>query len=136
MKIAIMQPYLFPYLGYFMLINAVDRFIFYDDVTYIKQGWINRNYLNYNGEKTRFTLPLVKASTNSLIKDVCIDAPSVQWWLNKKQKGFKQHYASAPYFDVVLPIFERIGTFGSGDSTTSTKKYSQLMRIGSGAAAK
>jgi hypothetical protein len=44
-KLAIMQPYLFPYLGYFQLVAAVDKFVFYDDVNYIKNGWINRNRL-------------------------------------------------------------------------------------------
>ena len=44
-SIAVMQPYIFPYLGYFQLINAVDEFVFYDDVNFIKQGWINRNQI-------------------------------------------------------------------------------------------
>ena len=43
MKVAIMQPYLFPYIGYFQLIAAVDKFVVYDDVNFIKGGWINRN---------------------------------------------------------------------------------------------
>ena len=48
MVIAIMQPYFFPYLGYFELINTVDRFVFYDDVNFIKKGWVNRNNLLMN----------------------------------------------------------------------------------------
>ena len=44
-KIAIMQPYLFPYVGYFQLVKSVDTFVFYDDVAYVKGGWINRNYI-------------------------------------------------------------------------------------------
>ena len=46
-----MQPYFFPYIGYFQLINAVDKFVFYDDVNYIKSGWINRNNVLQKGEK-------------------------------------------------------------------------------------
>ena len=46
MKVAIMQPYFMPYIGYFQLINAVDKFIIYDDVNYINRGWINRNSKN------------------------------------------------------------------------------------------
>ena len=43
MKLGIMQPYFFPYIGYFQLINAVDEFLVYDNVNFIKKGWINRN---------------------------------------------------------------------------------------------
>ncbi len=50
MKLAIMQPYFFPYIGYWQLIHAVDRFVIYDDVNYIKGGWINRNRILINGE--------------------------------------------------------------------------------------
>ena len=56
MRLAIMQPYLFPYLGYFQLINSVDTFVIYDDVNYIKGGWINRN-TPY--EKVKFLVDLV-----------------------------------------------------------------------------
>ncbi|EES4554759.1 WbqC family protein, partial [Escherichia coli] len=49
MKLAIMQPYLFPYLGYYQLMSSVDKFIIYDDVSYIKNGWINRNRILVNG---------------------------------------------------------------------------------------
>ena len=45
MKLAIMQPYFMPYLGYFQAIAAVDKYVVYDDVQYIKGGWINRNNL-------------------------------------------------------------------------------------------
>ncbi len=43
MKLGVMQPYFFPYIGYWQLINAVDKYVIYDDVNYIKGGWINRN---------------------------------------------------------------------------------------------
>ena len=49
MKIAIMQPYVFPYMGYFQLYNSVDLFISLEDVNYIKRGWINRNKIMVNG---------------------------------------------------------------------------------------
>ncbi|EEV6752792.1 TPA: WbqC family protein, partial [Escherichia coli] len=53
--IAIMQPYLFPYLGYFQLITASDTFVLFDDVNYIKKGYINRNNILLNGSAYRFT---------------------------------------------------------------------------------
>ena len=55
MKLAIMQPYFFPYIGYWQLINAVDTFVIYDDVTWIKSGWINRNYILQKYEKKLIT---------------------------------------------------------------------------------
>ena len=62
MKLAIMQPYFMPYIGYFQLINSVDKFIFYDDVTFIKQGWINRNQILINNKASLFSIPLSNAS--------------------------------------------------------------------------
>ena len=57
-----MQPYFFPYLGYFQLINAVDSFIIYDNIKYVKGSWINRNRLMNNGNISYFTVPIKKAS--------------------------------------------------------------------------
>ena len=57
MKTAIMQPYIFPYLGYFQLVNCVDTFVFYDDVNFIKRGWINRNKILINGKEVLLSFP-------------------------------------------------------------------------------
>ena len=65
-----MQPYLFPYVGYFQLINAVDKFVIYDDVNYIQRGWINRNNILVNGSGHLFTIPLKDASQNRLINEI------------------------------------------------------------------
>ena len=73
MKIAVMQPYFAPYLGYFQLIKEVDTFIFYDDVNYIKSGWVNRNYLNINGENKLFTIPLKGSSSFRKINEIEVD---------------------------------------------------------------
>jgi hypothetical protein len=62
MKLAILQPYFFPYIGYWQLIHAVDCFVIYDDVNYIKGGWINRNRLLINGVPTYITAPLHHSS--------------------------------------------------------------------------
>ena len=69
-KIAIMQPYFFPYIGYFQLINAVDIFVFYDDVNFIKKGWVNRNNVLVNGQAKLITVPLEGASQNLLINQI------------------------------------------------------------------
>jgi hypothetical protein len=62
MKVGIMQPYFFPYIGYFQLINAVDKFVVYDNIEYTKKGWINRNRILVNGTDSYITLPLKKDS--------------------------------------------------------------------------
>lgn len=72
MKTVIMQPYLFPYLGYWQMIAAADTFVLFDDVNYIKRGWINRNNILLNNSVHLFTLPLVKASQNKLINEINI----------------------------------------------------------------
>ena len=61
-KVAIMQPYLFPYIGYFQLIHSSDEFIIYDNIEYTKKGWINRNRILSDGSPQIFTIPLKKDS--------------------------------------------------------------------------
>ena len=70
MKLAIMQPYFFPYIGYFQLVGAVDRFIFYDDVNFIKRGWINRTNVLTKEGKQLLSISLVKSSQNKLINEI------------------------------------------------------------------
>jgi hypothetical protein len=102
MKLAIMQPYLFPYLGYFHLIRAVDAFVLYDDVNFIKGGWINRNFILANGDKQLITLPLQGASPNKLIDQVEIGGQ------HKILQSIRHSYGKAPHFDAVYPILEDI----------------------------
>ena len=103
MKLAIMQPYFFPYLGYFQLIHAVDTFVVYDDVNFIKGGWINRNYILSHGQKVRITLQLLGASPNRLINQI-----SVAENRGKLLRTLQQNYARAPYLADVLPMLEEI----------------------------
>lgn len=106
MKIAIMQPYIFPYIGYFQLINAVDKFIFYDDVNYIKRGWINRNQILINGEAKLFTIPLIKASQNKLIKEINIGLN--EKWTKQFLSTLEFNYKKAPYFKETFELVERV----------------------------
>jgi hypothetical protein len=101
MKLAIMQPYFFPYLGYFQLINAVDLFVVYDDVTYIKQGWINRNYILVDGKRLLMTLRLDGASSFKLINQVRVGSNAT-----KLIKTISQAYSKAPYFEDIFPIID------------------------------
>ncbi|MBP6385546.1 MAG: WbqC family protein [Pseudarcicella sp.] len=106
MKIAIMQPYIFPYIGYFQLINAVDKFIVYDDVSFINKGWINRNKILVNGQENTFTIPLIEASQNKLINTIAIQKKEL--WLPKLLKTIEQSYKKSPQFEEIFPIIQSI----------------------------
>jgi hypothetical protein len=99
MKIAIMQPYLFPYIGYWQLIHSVDVFVIYDDVNYIVRGWINRNNILEHGSKKLFTLETHGASQNKLINQVSVGENT-----GKLMKTLHQNYKKAPYFDPVIRL--------------------------------
>ena len=78
MKLGIMQPYFFPYIGYWQLMNAVDRYVIYDDVNFIKGGWINRNRILMGSEVKYFNLPMQGASPFKKINEVGVQPPE-QW---------------------------------------------------------
>ncbi len=104
MKVAIMQPYFFPYIGYFQLINTVDKFIIYDDVNFINKGWINRNNVLVNGNSKLITIPLKDASQNKLINEVFV--LNNQKETNKILKTIELSYKKAPFFDTVYSIIQ------------------------------
>jgi hypothetical protein len=109
MQIAIMQPYFLPYLGYFQLMAAVDKFVVLDDVNFINKGWINRNRLLLNGRAHTFTVPLKGASQNRRICDIdLVDEP---FWREKLLKTIRQAYAKAPCFDEMFSLIEHIVNF-------------------------
>jgi hypothetical protein len=93
MRLGIMQPYYLPYLGYFQLMKEVDTFVYYDDVTYIKQGWINRNNISLGGADYRFTLELKGASSYKRINEIEVGGNR-----EKLFKTFLQAYSKSPYF--------------------------------------
>ncbi|TAN68260.1 MAG: hypothetical protein EPN17_09500 [Methylobacter sp.] len=106
MKIAIMQPYLFPYIGYFQLLNAVDKFVFYDDVSFIKQGWINRNRLLISGVPRYFTIPISRASATKEIKDILISKKLR--WQNKLSNTLYHSYSKAAYYPRINCLFNDV----------------------------
>jgi WbqC-like protein family len=109
MKIAIMQPYLFPYIGYLQLISSVDRFVVYDDVNFIKQGWINRNRILLNGKDSVFSVPLKNASSFVPINKTGLNEQLYPGWKDKFFKTLSQAYAKAPCFseinEMVIKVF-------------------------------
>ena len=103
-SIAVMQPYIFPYLGYFQLIASVDKFVFYDDVNFIKKGWINRNRILVNGSDYTFTVPLQKMSQNNLIFETYIKNEVYNDWKNKFLQTVELNYKKAPEFPKVYSM--------------------------------
>lgn len=105
MKLAIMQPYFLPYIGYFQLVNAADEFVVYDNIKYTKKGWINRNRLLQNGSDTIFSLPIRKDSDHLHIVQREL-APD----FNRKKllNQFHGAYGKAPYSKPVMELLEHI----------------------------
>lgn len=103
MKIGIMQPYFLPYIGYYQLIKSVDTFIFYDDVAYIKQGWINRNRILLDGQDYLFIMQLNKASQNKKINAIEIGNNRMNLLMT-----FTFAYRKAPFFKNVEPLLHSI----------------------------
>lgn len=106
MKLAIMQPYLFPYVGYFQLARLVDRFIFYDDVNFMKGGWINRNRLLIAGRTSWFTLPLQGASPYCKINEIRVQPGDT--WRRKLLASVRHSYSKAPYFEPTYALLARV----------------------------
>lgn len=100
-----MQPYFFPYIGYFQLIAAVDMFIMYDNIQYTKKGWINRNRILQNGKDKIFTLPLKKDS-NYL--EICKRELAPNFNRNKLLNQIKGAYQRTSYFTQTFSLIEQI----------------------------
>ena len=109
-KVAIMQPYFLPYIGYFQLINAVDAFIVYDNIQFSKKGWFHRNRLLQNGSDEYFTLPLKKDSD---YLDVNQRFLSESWPLEKEKllRKIKENYRKSPFFESTYLIIEEVFQF-------------------------
>ncbi len=106
MKLGIMQPYFMPYIGYWQRIHAVDRHIIYDDVNYIKNGWMNHNHILLNGEEHLFSMPLIGASPNKLINEVGVNSnPVIQ---GKMLRTLEQAYKKCAYYTEAMECLEPI----------------------------
>jgi hypothetical protein len=97
MKLGIMQPYFFPYLGYFHLIASTDRWIIFDVVQYIRHGWVNRNRILHPSSGWQYVIvPLRKHKRETLIQDVQVNN-EIPW--REKMLGQLAHYRKkAPYY--------------------------------------
>lgn len=107
--------------------NAVDRFVIYDDVYFIKGGWINRNRILVNGGAKYLTTPVHKQSQNSLIKDLRLLDDNV--WRSKLLRMLEFSYRKAPYYESVYPILREI--IGSEETNLSIYLQTALNRLSS-----
>jgi len=107
-----MQPYFLPYIGYFQLMRAVDVFVYYDDVTFIKQSWINRNRILLNSREYLFTLELEGASSFRNINMIRVGSNR-----QRLMKTFVQAYMKAPFFKDTEPLLHSI--FSSSETNLS-----------------
>ena len=103
MTLGIMQPYFMPYIGYWQLMAAVDTYVVYDDVNYIKGGWESRNNILLNGQKHMFTITLNGASPNKLFNEITIKDD-----FKKFSRLIESAYKKAPYYEEVCALLERI----------------------------
>lgn len=112
-RVSIMQPYIFPYLGYFQMIQSVDRFVLLDDVQYIKKGWINKNRILMNGNDTSFVFPIKNASSHLNINDRFFSD-----FEEAKEKLIKTlciAYRKAPFFELLMPKIRNMIYFDSNN---------------------
>lgn len=107
MRIAIMQPYFLPYIGYFQLIKAVDQFVIYDNIEFTKKGWINRNRILVDKKADYFTIPLKKDSDFLKVNQRFLsDSFSSE---KIKILGRISHlYKKAPEFDLIYPMVAHV----------------------------
>jgi hypothetical protein len=145
MKIAIMQPYFFPYIGYYQLINSVDKFLIYDNVSFIKRGWINRNKIYFNNLEYLFTIPLKNTSRNRNINEHFISDEFFKW-KDDFYKTLNMSYGKSKNYNDIMGIiekslnYENISDITSSslslvsdylDINTNFKKTSELKNINS-----
>lgn len=107
MNVAVMQPYLFPYLGYFNLIHACDAFIFLDNVQHIPRGFVNRNRILMTGSAHMFTVPLAAAPRDKWINERHVGGNFHQFY-NKFIATLEHAYSKAPHKHEILELVSQV----------------------------
>jgi len=102
-RVAVLQPYLFPYLGTFQLARQVERFVCFDDVAFIKKGYIHRNAVLLDGAAHPFTVPVRNISQNRQI----VEHDYVGEW-QPLLALLQRAYAKAPFFEPVFALVQRV----------------------------
>ena len=108
MKIGIMQPYFFPYIGYFQLLNMVDKYLVFDDGLYAKNKWAYRNRILINGAPGYLRTTLLKANPAQKFNEIRISNDIKE--KNRKIRTLDLAYRKAPHYSEVMPILEQFLT--------------------------
>lgn len=106
MKLGVLQPYLFPYIGYFQLIRTVDAIVIYDDAQWMKGGWINRNRYLVEGAPRFFTLPVAQGAVTDPI-NWRVFAPNIDHHKQRILRQLGYSYGKAPYFEAVHALVKK-----------------------------
>ncbi|MGG3887079.1 WbqC family protein [Brevibacillus panacihumi] len=126
MRVAIMQPYLFPYLGYFQLINTVDCFVIYDNVQFMKGGWINRNRILYQNDAYMFTFGVRKASYTLNINERYY-SQRYEDDKNDFLRILQLAYRGAPNYSIISSLVEDI--LDSNERNVATLNTRSIIKI-------
>ncbi len=127
---AIMQPYFFPYIGYFQLMQKADIFVFYDNAQYMKGGWINRNRILTKNSSCWFTMPVLQASLTSMINRRTYDSkPDTVPGLKRKLTA---SYAKAPNYKRVSALIHRLLDYGDPNVATFNANLLEAVALGMG----
>ncbi len=126
MTIAIMQPYFFPYIGYWQLIQAVDTFVVYDNIQFTKKGWFHRNNILLNGKKSLFTIPIKNDHYSLAVRDRMLSDDSAKR-IERIIVQIENRYMQAPYFNEVFPLIKDI--FNFNEKNLFDYIYNSIQRV-------
>ena len=106
MKCAIMHPTYIPWLGYFDLIDQVDKFVFLDNVKVVKSSWHVRNKIKTHQGEIFLTIPLEKKEGNNE-RIFCETLVNVrEHWQKKHLRSIELAYIKALFFKEVFPFIQ------------------------------
>lgn len=126
MKLGNMQPYFFPYLGYFSLIQYADEFILFDTPQYIKQGWVNRNRIQKQGGGfTYITVPTIKSPHDTPIRNIEVDIS--RSWYSKLFAQLEVYKKKAPYYREIIEVLN--GAIDKNETNLSRLNTTSLLAV-------
>lgn len=126
MRVAIMQPYFCPYIGYFQLMNSVDQFVIFDNIQFVDRGWIHRNRILVNGKPSYVTLHLHKDSRFLDVRDRRL-RDEYQRDNAELLRRIELAYRGAPRFKEFFPVVERI--LGHSEANLFAFVYHSIQQI-------
>jgi hypothetical protein len=106
-SVAIMQPFFFPYLGYFSLMKHTDNWIVFDDIRYSNQAWGNRNRILKHPEGWAWiNVPVKDHKRETFYSNILIQNEIN--WKRKIINQFEYYKIHAPFYKDVLKIIQEV----------------------------